>query len=598
MLAAADALVAKFVESLRGLNDEELEALAYRSPAVHFASYVRIRDKNNEWCDPVPNILQLRMSEAYETMIAMGAKVRIIGVKPRRAGCSSFASHVVYHHAMRHPIKGITISDIKKNSGMLMAKLKGYSQNDRYPWDNELIPTAGNILRWSNGTEWEIESAENPDAGVGDTRQAGHFSEVSKWPQTERKNDKKTMGAVLPSLSGSDTVVFAESTPEGAMGWQYQTWCEAVTLEEFIRMYEAGIRPEEQWVKVFAAWFEFHDNQRTQPVSEREIDDIKRSLTHRERNGIDKYQWTWEQVAWRRDTVKAVCNGDEKMFDYYYPEDEISCWTASGAPRFDMPTLCDMEQRAKGSSPQIGYLVTQQSGRVGFAAHHDGSGDIVIWEEPVEGRRYCVACDPATDASQTIGADPDRHSISVWRGAYYDREQDCTFPMKMVARVRYPYYADGDEVAGHIVRLSKHFGNAMVGIEVNCGLDILRLVRLAGVPVYKRHALSHRTQETVEQYGFRLNDKQERNAVIEGLAAAIRNRDIEVLCQDTIKEYKSFVVKPDGRAEAARNAHDDDVMSSALAWEVMPSAGEFKRQVSKLQDPPDLHTWKRVAHNW
>jgi hypothetical protein len=43
------------------------------------------------------------------------------------------------------------------------------------------------------------------------------------------------------------------------------------------------------------------------------------------------------------------------------------------------------------------------------------------------------------------------------------------------------------------VRLAQFYGNALYCQEVNCGLDILRLVRLAGVACYKRRPLSHRT---------------------------------------------------------------------------------------------------------
>lgn len=593
---AADDLTERFADSLTGKTDEEIEALAYLSPAVHFACFVTIRDKNNRPIQPVPNILQIRMSEAYETLSSMGVRVRIIVVKPRRAGCSTFASHILYHHSQRTPCEGLTISDIKDHSAELMDKIKEHHRGDSYPWGHRMMKDAAHSLAWDNGTKWTIDTAENPDAGVGGTRQLFHASEVSKWPQTLTKNDKKTMAAALPSFSGMDTVVIAESTPERAAGWHYSTWGDAVTLDEFIRMYDEGIRPEEVWVKVFAAWFEFDDNQRQNPVSDAEIVQIKRTLTERERNGIQKYGWTWEQVAWRRDIIASVCNGDPKIFDFYYPEDEVTCWLAGGSPRFDVGILAEMETRARAVIPDTGYLVTQDTGKVIFQHVRDGSGEIIIWEQPRDGLRYLGTLDPATDETQTIGADPDRHSVSIWRAGYHDTTHDRWMPAKKVARVKGPLYADGDIVAGHAVRLSRYFGNCIFVQEVNCGLDILRLMRDAGVPLYKRRALSHKTNQVVEQYGFKLNDQQERNAVIEGLAAAIRQEAIEVHCLHSLGEYKLFVIKPNGRAEAAPGAHDDDVMADAMAWECMPSATEFKEQRAKRVDPPDRgkNGWRQV----
>lgn len=594
----ADKISQTFADSLRGKTADELQLMALKSPAVHFSLFVTIRDKNNKIISPEPNVLQLRMSEAYETLKNMGVKVRIIVTKPRRAGCSTFGTHIVYHHGMRTPIEGIAISDIKDHSEEMLEKIKAYGKVDTFPWGHRVMRDPNQSIAWDNGTKWVIDTAENPDAGVGGTRQCGFFSEVSKWPQTANRNDKKTMAAVLPSLSGSESVAIAESTPERAAGWQFSTWQEAVWLHEFIAMHKAGIRPEEQWVKVFAAWFEFADNQRSEPVQEAEIAQIKRTLIHREEKGIAKYGWTWEQVAWRRDTISSICNGDEKIFDFYYPEDDVTCWMSGGSPRFDMGILVDMEGQAGASTPDTGYLVSQDDKRVSMQRTRDGTGDILVWEPPQTGLRYLVTCDPASDASQTIGADPDRHSVSVWRAGYHDSAFDRWMPAKKVARLRPPFYGDGDEVAGHVTRLSRFYGGAIVAIEINCGLDILRLLKLANVPLYKRRPMSHRTHEVQEQYGFKMGDKQERNALIEGFAAAIRNRDIEVFCQHSITEYKMFIVKPNGRAEAAGGAHDDDVMADAIAWETLPSATEYRMHAAKQVDPPDRDTWRRAIRSW
>ena len=85
----------RFAASLRDKTDDELELLAMKSPATHFACFCTIKDEDNRTIQPVPNVLQLRMSEAYETLKALGVRIRLIVVKPRRAGCSSFASHIV-----------------------------------------------------------------------------------------------------------------------------------------------------------------------------------------------------------------------------------------------------------------------------------------------------------------------------------------------------------------------------------------------------------------------------------------------------------------------------------------------------------------------
>jgi hypothetical protein len=67
------------------------------------------------------------------------------------------------------------------------------------------------IFEWQNGSKWTIDTAENPDAGVGGTRQFGHFSECSKFPQTTVKNDVKTMTAAIPSFFAEIKNMIAEA---------------------------------------------------------------------------------------------------------------------------------------------------------------------------------------------------------------------------------------------------------------------------------------------------------------------------------------------------------------------------------------------------
>ena len=589
----ASETIRRFAERLNQATAEEIEVMAYQSPAVHFAIYTTIRDKNNQTIHPKPNILQLRMSEAFETLRDLGVKVRIICVKPRQVGCSSFASHILYHYGQQRPIEGISISDVKKHSEEIMAKLKDYSNSDHYPWGNTLSGCSSDGLEWSNGTKWTVDTAENPDAGVGGTRQAGHFSEVAKWPQTAKRNDKTTMASVMPSLSGDESVGIAESTPENAAGWMFETYKTAVDLDTFLANWRAGIRPKEQWVKVFAAWHEFPEH--SKEVTEVERQQILSTLSNDELKGIARFGWTVEQLAWRRETIATVCSKDPNKFAFYFPSDDESCWLASGTARFDTDKLTQMETIAKATTPETGYLVTQGKFVV-FQAQADGRGEIMVWERPMEGMRYLVACDPATGASQTTGADPDRTSVQVWRQSYYERVTGVFRPAKLVARLRAPYYGDDDITGGHIDRLSKWYGGAICALEVNQGLQVLRVLRDAGVPLYKRIVWSAKANAKEEQFGFKLTDKDQRRMLIDGLAAAIREDAIEVLCPDWIREAKAFVRKPNGRVEAASGEHDDDVMCGAMAWEVMPSASEYSRRIATQMDPQDRgpHGWRTV----
>lgn len=590
-------IVTRFRAMLDEASEEDLQALAYKSPAVHFALYMEIKDKNAKYIRPEPNVLQLRISEVIETLRehCPGVRIRIVAVKPRRAGLSTFSLHCGYHEARRRPIEGMTIADCKKNSEMLTERLEDYSGHDSFPWENTLTRSTS-TKAWSNGSTWTIDTAENPDAGVGGTRQFGHFSECAKYPQTEKKNDRKTMTAALPAFNGDDTVCIAESTPEGAQGWFFDTFEGAIELTEFVRRYMEGFRPEQVWIRVFAAWHEFADYRRQQPVSKVERAQIDETLDEMEVEGIRRWGWDYEQLAWRRDTIEAECDKNPDIFAFYYPSDPVSCWIASGSPRFNMQALAEMDAKAINSVSETGFLVSQPNGTVAFIP--DPAGDVQIFEKPVPGLKYGVIIDPAESLSQTVGADPDANSVGVWRAAYQDTAHNVWRPMKLVARIKPPYRAEEDEVAAHGIRLSRYFGRCIVAQEVNKGYHLLRCLQVAGVPLYKRTPLNHRTKKVEEQYGFKMTDKGNREALISSLASAIVNGDIDIPCRHMLAEMKAFVRKSSGKSEASANNHDDDVIQAAIAWEVVPTtATEYRITAVRQVDPPDRgpHGWRTVT---
>ncbi|MFZ9937764.1 MAG: tyrosine-type recombinase/integrase [Luteolibacter sp.] len=226
---------------------------------------------------------------------------------------------------------------------------------------------------------------------------------------------------------------------------------------------------------------------------------------------------------------------------------------------------------------------------------HDGSGDILIYERPIAGCKYCVAIDPAESKSQTIGADTDPHSLTVWRNAYHDTGLDRWMKSKLVARLRPPFRGEEDELAKHAIRLSVFYGRALIAPETNKGFHTLRILQEAGMPIYKRRPISQRTGKIEEQYGFK-TDEQNREAIIAGLASAISYDQLDILCPHMIGEMKTFIRGPK-RTEAAPNKHDDDVMGAAIAWEVLPSSTEYARHEVGYEDPPD-DGWKSASWSW
>lgn len=309
----------------------------------------------------------------------------------------------------------MTIANVQANSQAILGKMKTYALHDRFPWRNPLLP-GETRLRWRNGSEAEITSAESLNPGISRTRTAALFSEACKYPRDGVKDDKRIMASVLPSVN---QLAIAESTPEGASGWFYEQWHGtkdmpgALTLDDYLTALKRGDRrPGNGWVKVFAAWHEFADNRRA--VSDGERRRIETTLTARERRGMKAHGWTAEQIAWRRDTLRSECGGSEDLFDEYYPEDDHACFLTSGRPRFDIGALIAQERHLHTQPAEEGHLDEQTGGGVTFCPDRSGAGPIQLFEKPMPGCRYLLWCDPATGEDQTESWIPWGVSTSIF----------------------------------------------------------------------------------------------------------------------------------------------------------------------------------------
>lgn len=601
---SARATIKAFVDKLRSLTSRQLAAVARLSPAVHFATCVRIFDKRNELIRPIPNILQLRISAAFEAFEAIGVPLRAVICKPRQTGGSTFVGHIGQLFCKRKRVDGLTVSDKKDNSANLVARIRDYDAHDKFPWGVKLDFVA-DAVRFSNGSGMAIDTAENVKAGIGRTRQWFHASEVGKWPRTSVKNDARVMAAILPSVPKVGfTCVFGESTPEGASGWMFNTYDGAVTLEVALAALAAGKPiPGNGWIKIFAAWYEFreHDMEyiNRRPMAAGEIADMKRTMSDRERDGIERYGWTWGQIAWRRLMIASECNGDEDAFDEYYPEDDVRCWLVSGRPRFNAGMIKAMEDEAK-AAPAPDNVKFTDMGSDGVGVNYVGSmgeADALVWERPAEGMAYLVTLDPATGESQTHGKDPDAHSCQVWRRGYID-ENGQKRRHKLVARMVPGCRWDVDIAAIVVANLSKWYGNCLVMPEVNMGLGFIELFKLMGVPLYEREVLDENAPNRNKprmQIGWKLDNKQQRNSLIECLATAIRMGDVEVLCLEWLKQAKAFIIGDDGKAQARPGSHDDDVMAGAMGIYGMPNATVKVGHVRRRRKPRDWDQWRPIG---
>ena len=547
------------------ISAEEAVALLQGSPIVHFATMVTIENKKHEREVAVPNILQMRVDEAYGLCMQRGIAPRLQMLKPRQTGCSTICGHLCYHHARTHHVDGLIIADEGSRTMKVWQIFTEYSDHDSFPWDSTFkFDTKKATVTYADGQvgQWEYDTANDPKAGISGTRQVIWYSEAARYAKHGARTDVKVITASLASLAKvPHSLAIAESTAEGATGWFYNNWQKAVTLEDF----RNGIHGN-GWIKIFAAWFEFAEHTLARAAHTEHY--FHTDYTSREKRGIQLYGWDANQLAWRRHTIENECDGDESIFDQDYPENDMDCFLSSGRPRFDDDgvTRLEMMADAEHDFADLGVL-TGDTQSVTFTPDKTNPW---LWlkEKPIAGCSYLAFIDPCTGEQSRGAKDPDSHAAGVIRMAYID-EGGRFYPDELVATidVRNGCRWDDSMIAQRVVLMANFYGGCMIVPETGNGLGVLVKLRDYGAVIYQRQKEDALIPgKFIPTMGFETNTAT-RDLWVGAMADAIREQEKAFNCcyKPAVKEMRTFVIDDRGKAQAKGGAHDDWIAGIGIA---------------------------------
>lgn len=234
---------------------------------------------------------------------------------------------------------------------------------------------------------------------------------------------------------------------------------------------------------------------------------------------------TAEQIGFRRGLAKRF----GALRAQEFAEDAAACFLASGCCFFEVEAV---ERRLA----EVERPVTERRG-----------GALQVWLPAVEGRQYLIAADPAGG-----GSEGDYAALQVvdertgW--------QCAELQARMGPR----------QLAAAIGQLSREYNRARVVVERNNhGAAVLAFLEQE----------PEREQVPVVagkdgQAGW-LTDAGSRPRMLQALSAVVSQRPERLKSERLLRECRSFVTDERGRAAAARGAHDDLVMSMAMAVAVL-----------------------------
>ena len=558
------------------ITAEETMALMMGSPIVHFASMVQIEDKRHELIIPVPNVLQMRIAEAYEWCMAKGVQPRLIILKPRQSGSSTVCVHLIYHHARRFHVDGMMMGDEFSRTMKIWQMFCDYAARDRFPWDSTFkFDTKKASITYADGSigQWEQETSSDPKAGIAGTRQVILYTEPGRYAKSGTRTDTKVITASMFSLAKvPHSLAIMESTPDGASGYYHNTWQQGATIEEA----KAGIHGN-GWLKIFAAWFEFSEH--TLPRLPQYEQYFHKDFSTREKRGIALYGWDASQIAWRRYMISCECDGDESTFDADFAENDLECFLQSGRPRFDDEGVTRLEIMAAAEHNLADRgVITGDGLRVIFTPVTD---DPWLWlkEKPIPGCSYIVFGDFCA-GGQSVGAkNPDAHAVGVLRQAYMD-EGGRFFPVELVAAIDVPNGCrwDASLIAERTVLLANLYGGVMIVPEANGpGMAAINKMRELGANIYQRQKPDATMPgKTLPVLGWDTNSMT-RDILVSALADAIRGQEQGFNCcyKPAVKEFRTFIVDDREKACAAPGAHDDWCLGAGIGLACLKFAGTY-----------------------
>lgn len=252
-------------------------------------------------------------------------------------------------------------------------------------------------------------------------------------------------------------------------------------------------------------------------------------------------------------TTNYLCNewlddADRRRFERMRDEQPdrylvagLGQWGVTGRTIFNAG---DVSRRLDAlAEPEVGLFVGREFRR-------DGAGNVYVYHRPEPGVPYVIGADTAGDGSDWFVA----QVLDNRTG-----EQVAVLRQQM----------DEPSFAAALEALGYWYNTALVGVEVNFSTYVVLELERRGYPrQYVRQSVDAFTHKPVDKYGF-VTTSNTRETIISNLVEAAR--DISIINdRATLEEMLTFVRNEKMRAEAEAGAHDDCIMSLAIAHFIRP----------------------------
>lgn len=269
--------------------------------------YLKIRTKAGTIEPLIFNYSQTKLHERIEIQKRQTGRVRMLILKARQQGFSTYVAGRFYHHTTRFPGKATFIlSHEADTTEKLFQIVERYHKNcpdaGKMPTD---IANRRRMVFSGINSEYFVGTAGNENVGRGGTIQHLHASEAAFYP--DGAGFSKGLLQSVPDLQGTEVII--ESTANGMD-------------ELFYKMCMDAQEGRGDYELFFSPWFWQVEYRKELP------EDF--TPTPQEEQLAEVYGLDWEQIYWRRNKIEGAFKGDLKSFMQEYPANVEEAFISSG----------------------------------------------------------------------------------------------------------------------------------------------------------------------------------------------------------------------------------------------------------------------------
>lgn len=470
------------------------------------------------------NSAQQILDTAVKNQIATEGKVRVIILKARQQGLSTYTGGYLYYSvSQKQACKAMVITHHADSTRALFDMTKRFHEH----CPDILKPhTKYSSRREMNfdvlDSSYVVATAGGDSIGRGETLTHVHASELAFWQKSTALDNWNGLTQAVPNHSG--TAIFVESTANGATGI-------------FADLWRGAVDGSNGYVPVFIPWFTDIEYRETVPNNFERTPD--------EEDLVDLYDLDDGQLMFRR--RKIAQNGID-LFRQEYPSEPDEAFLTTGRPVFNPDQIVKSLDKTQDLKERLALE--------GGEWANNARGELSTYRKHVEGEQYVIGADVAMgvrggDYSVAQVLDSKKRQVATWRG-----------------HVHPDYYAE------ILYALGEYYNEAYICVENNSHgiLTCTRLGKDMAYPnFYTETQMDKLTDRETTKLGFTTTSKT-KPLIIDQLRAAMREETLELNCKVTLREMLTYIVTESGAMQAEAGCFDDCVMSLALANHVHTGA--------------------------